>query len=102
MLATVAGDVITDAEKGLDAAKHAGDWMRADPLGVLAVVFFALWVGTIAYLIWRTRRFDAREDAHEEQENQMRDGMSRSADRVIEALIELQRHDSPPPGEPKT
>lgn len=96
LLATVAGDVIGDAEKGIDAAKHAGAWMRGDPLGVLAVVFFALWLGTVAYLIWRTRRFDMREDAHEKQEDAMREGIERAQQRATDAVMVLARlHDQP-------
>jgi hypothetical protein len=93
-LATAAGDVIVDAGKAIEVGRAASGWFRGDPLGVVSVVFAVLFVATLAYLIWRTRRFDAREDAHAKQLDEMRGTIERAQERTIGALTELIKHES--------
>ena len=104
-LATAAGDVIVDAGKAIDVGKAASGWFRGDPLGVVAVVFASLCLVVGALLVWRTRRFDAREDEHAKQldairadhakqVDEMRAAMERTNERVIGAFMELVKHDS--------
>lgn len=101
-LATAAGDVIVDAGKAIEVGKAASGWFRGDPLGVVAVVFAVLFVATLGYLIWRTRRFDDREDAHAKQLDEMRGAIERAQERTIGALTELLKHESDEPPAPKT
>lgn len=104
-LATAAGDVIVDAGKAIEVGKVASGWFRGDPLGVVAVVFAVLCLAIGALLVWRTRRFDEREDAHAKQideirnahakqVDEMRAAMERTNERVIGAFMELVKHES--------
>ena len=80
--------------------------MERIALGLATLLTFAalcLVVG--ALLVWRTRRFDAREDEHAKQldairadhakqVDEMRAAMERTNERVIGAFMELVKHDS--------
>ena len=89
-------DVVTEAGRSVEVARGASGWLHADQGYALAVVFLVAWALTGAYMIWRTRQFDAALA-------QASAALDAAHKRMTEVLVTLLTHaresadDTPPP-----
>lgn len=103
VLATVAGDAITDAGHAVDVARGASGWLRADGGYALAAVLLALLIAERVFSLLARRRCDEEMRAMREEVTKAYEAVGRANETATNVLVTLLTHereadDTPPPG----
>lgn len=105
VLATVAGDAITDAGHAVEVAHNASGWLRTDGGYALAAVLLVAWIVERVLGVLARRRFDEELRAKRADLVTAYEAVRRANEQATNVLVELLRHereanDTPPPKTP--